>query len=45
MEKKIEPKISCPKLAEFIRNNLRYFFVRNNAKSRYIKICLFRGLL
>lgn len=43
MEKKIEPKISCPKLAEFIRNNLRYFFVRNNAKSGILRYVYLEG--
>ena len=43
MEKKIEAKISCPKLADFIRNNLRYFFVRNNAKSGILRYVYLEG--
>ncbi len=30
-------KVNCPKLAQFIRNNLNYIFVRNNAKSNILR--------
>jgi len=43
MEKKIESKISCPKLADFIRNNIPYFFVRNNAKSGILRYVYLKG--
>ncbi len=43
MEKKIEVKISCPKLADFIRNNIPYFFVRNNAKSGILRYVYLNG--
>lgn len=43
MRKKIEVKISCPKLAEFIRNNVKYFFVRNNAKSGILRHVYLNG--
>lgn len=36
-EEKLDIKISCPQLADFIRNNLKYFFVRNNAKSGILR--------
>lgn len=41
MREKIDVIISCPKLADFIRKNVPYFFVRNNAKSgilRYVHL-------
>ena len=41
MENKIDVKISCPKLADFIRNNIHYFFVRNNAKSGILRYVYF----
>lgn len=43
MEKKIDVKISCPKLADFIRNNVNYFFVRNNAKSGILRYVYLNG--
>ncbi len=43
MEKKIESKISCPKLADFIRNNISYFFVRNTAKSGILRYVYLGG--
>lgn len=43
MENKIDVKISCPKLADFIRNNIPYFFVRNNAKSGILRYFYLEG--
>ena len=43
MENKIDVKISCPKLADFIRNNITYFFVRNNAKSGILRYFYLEG--
>lgn len=43
MEKKIESKISCPKLADFIRNKVYYFFVRNHAKSSVLRYVYLDG--
>jgi len=34
---KIIFRILCPQLAHFIRNNINYFFVRNNAKSGILR--------
>lgn len=43
MEEKIEVKISCPKLADFIRNNIPHFFVRNNAKGGILRYFYLEG--
>lgn len=43
MNKKITPKILCPELAEFIRNHIHYFFVRNNAKSGILRYFYLEG--
>lgn len=40
---KTKPKILCPKLASFIRKNLKYFFVRNNAKSGILRYVYLNG--
>ena len=43
MGKNIVVKISSPQLAEFMRNNIHYFFVRNNAKSGILRYVYLGG--
>ena len=40
---KLEVKILCPQLAHFIRNNIDYFFVRNNAKGGILRYSYLAG--
>lgn len=40
---KLMVKILCPELANFIRNNVNYFFVRNNAKSGILRYVYLNG--
>lgn len=43
MGEKIEVKILCSKLAVFLRKNLKYLFVRNNAKNGILRYVYLEG--
>lgn len=43
MGEKIEVKILCPKLADFLRKNLKYVFVRNTAKNGILRYVYLEG--